>query len=74
MVRSLRGHALLAGVRGRPPANEDALVGVILSVARLCTAAEGRLVELDLNPVIVDPDGATAVDWLMIAAEATPRP
>jgi hypothetical protein len=69
MVRSLRVHALLSGARGRPPANEDALVAVILSVARLCTAAGGRLEELDLNPVLVDADGATAVDWLVIAGD-----
>jgi hypothetical protein len=27
------------------------------------------LSELDLNPVIVTPDGATAVDWLVVARE-----
>jgi acyl-CoA synthetase (NDP forming) len=69
MVRSLRGHALLVGARGRAPADEDALVAVILAVARLCTAAAGRLDELDLNPVLAGPDGAVAVDWLVIAGD-----
>jgi acyl-CoA synthetase (NDP forming) len=75
MVRSLRGNALLAGVRGRPAADVDALPEVILAVARLCTAADGRLEELDLNPVICGPTGATAVDWLVIAGDGSaPRP
>jgi acyl-CoA synthetase (NDP forming) len=69
MVRGLRGHALLAGARGRPAADEEALVRVILDVARLCAAAGGRLAELDLNPVLVSATGATVVDWLAIAGE-----
>lgn len=69
MVRGLRGHALLAGARGRPPGDEESLVRVILRVAQLCAAADGRLAELDLNPVLVDPLGATVVDWLVIAGE-----
>jgi len=72
MVHSLRGHALLAGVRGRPAVDVEALVRVILDVARLATAADGRLTELDLNPVIVGITGATVVDWLVVAGE--PRP
>jgi len=73
MVRSLRGHALLAGVRGRPAADEDALVRVVGQVAQLCAAAGGRLAELDLNPVLVGADGATVVDWLVIAGDGARR-
>jgi hypothetical protein len=29
-------------------------------------SANPRLVELDLNPVLVNANGATAVDWLMV--------
>ena len=67
MIDSLRGVALLRGARGRPAANIDALVEVILAVARLAEAAGDRLAELDLNPVIVSPEGALAVDSLVIA-------
>jgi hypothetical protein len=69
MIASLRGHALLAGARGRPAADEDSLVRVILGVARLCTAADDRLAELDLNPVLVSPNGAIVVDWLAVAGD-----
>ncbi len=62
--------ALLRGARGRAPADVDALVQVILAVARMATACEGRLAELDLNPVLVRSNGAVAVDSLVVAKEA----
>ena len=67
MIESLRGYALLKGARGRPPADVDALIAVIMSVARLATACGDRVAELDLNPVIVNAHGAVAVDSLVIA-------
>jgi acetate---CoA ligase (ADP-forming) len=67
MIDSLRGVALLRGARGQAPGDIDALVRVILGVARLATACGDRLVELDLNPVIVSAAGAVAVDALVVA-------
>jgi acyl-CoA synthetase (NDP forming) len=67
MVRSLRGHALLAGARGRPRVDTKALVEVVMAVARLAAACGDRLAELDLNPVVVRPHGAVAVDSLVVA-------
>jgi acyl-CoA synthetase (NDP forming) len=68
MVASLRGAALLAGARGRPKSDVKALVDVALSVASLATACGDRLVELDLNPVLVRDkgEGAVAVDSLVV--------
>ena len=42
-----------AGARGQPRADVKALVDVVLAVARLAAACGERLVELDLNPVVV---------------------
>jgi acyl-CoA synthetase (NDP forming) len=58
---------LLAGYRGRPPADVAALVQTVLACARYAAANLERLVELDLNPVIVRPAGfgAVAVDALI---------
>ena len=67
MIESLRGYALLKGARGRAPANVDALVDVVMAVARLATVGGDRIAELDLNPVIVNADRAVAVDSLVIA-------
>ena len=52
MLREIRGRKLLDGFRGAPPADQDALVDLVLRVARL-TADFPRLSELDLNPVKV---------------------
>jgi len=66
MVRSLRGAALLHGARGRPEGDVKALVEVIMAVARLGSACGDRVVELDLNPVVVKPEGAVALDALLV--------
>ena len=70
MIRSLKGFSLLDGARGRAPADVDALAQVIMSTATLATALGDRLVELDLNPVVVldRGQGAVIVDHLMILA------
>jgi acyl-CoA synthetase (NDP forming) len=75
MVASLRGAALLAGARGRPKGDVKALVDVALSVASLATACGDRLVELDLNPVVVREKGAgaVAVDSLVVLQSGSPQ-
>jgi acyl-CoA synthetase (NDP forming) len=66
MLGSLKGYALLHGARGRKRAKLKDLEDLVLSVARLAAACGERLVELDLNPVIVDDRGARCVDWLVV--------
>ncbi len=68
MVEGLRGYPLLTGARGRERADVKALVDVVLAVARLASACGERLVELDLNPVVVRRKGAVAVDSLVVTA------
>ncbi len=70
MVKSLRGYALLLGARGQARADVKALVDVVLAVARMATACGDTLVELDLNPVVVQQRGAVAVDSLVVTAPA----
>ena len=66
MLRSLQGAAMLDGVRGAPPVDMDALTELIAAVSRFGAAAAQQVAELDLNPVLAGPDGAVAVDWLLI--------
>jgi len=63
----LRIAPLLEGFRGRPPADVPALIEVALACTRYAAANVERLAELDLNPVIVRPQGqgAVAVDALV---------
>ncbi|MBW5482433.1 acetate--CoA ligase family protein [Streptomyces bambusae] len=68
MLTELRGHALLEGVRGAPPADVDALVEVVLRVQRMALELGDELSELDINPLMVLPrgQGAVALDALAI--------
>jgi acetate---CoA ligase (ADP-forming) len=70
-IGRLRVARLLAGYRGRPPGDVAALIETALACARYADANLERLVELDLNPVIVRPAGrgAVAVDALIRLSE-----
>lgn len=64
-VLSLRSAVLLQGFRGREVADMDALVAAIRAVADYACANAGQLLELDVNPLLVNAQGATAVDALI---------
>ncbi|MFJ3232372.1 acetate--CoA ligase family protein [Streptomyces sp. NPDC086787] len=68
MLTELRGRSLLDGVRGRPPADLDALVEVVLRVQRMALELGDELAELDINPLMVLPrgQGAVALDALVV--------
>jgi acyl-CoA synthetase (NDP forming) len=67
MIKRLRGFSILGGVRGKPPADADALCDAIVAVSRLAVSLGDQLVGLDINPLIVLPkdDGVVAVDALV---------
>lgn len=60
-IRRTRVSKLLAGYRDRPAANLDALAAVLVALGRLALDLP-EVAELDLNPVLCDPDGALALD------------
>jgi acetyltransferase len=62
MLSDLRGAAVFAGLRGRPPADLAPVAAMIVAVGNLM-AAHPELAELDLNPVLAGPEGSIAVDW-----------
>jgi len=67
-LHQLRAAKLLAGVRGAPPVDVDAVVQAVLTIGRLMRAAPG-IVEIDINPLIVHAkgEGVTALDALIVA-------
>lgn len=67
---SLRSATLLQGFRGREMADMEALVTAIRAVADYACANAGQLLELDVNPLLVNARGATAVDALIRLAQA----
>jgi len=71
MLDQLRGSALLRGFRGAPPADVGAAVEAIVGLSRLAWDHREHLVEVDLNPLVVLPEGAGArvLDALVIERE-----
>ncbi|WP_083856508.1 acetate--CoA ligase family protein [Desulfosporosinus meridiei] len=68
MIEEIKGFGLLKGVRGKPPADLDALVDVIMKVSAMVTELKDRVEELDINPLIVYPAqmGAKAADAMVV--------
>jgi acetate---CoA ligase (ADP-forming) len=67
MLKRLRGFPILAGVRGKPAADIDALCDAIAGVSTLAWSFRDQLAGLDINPLIVLPKGkgVVAVDALV---------
>jgi acetyl coenzyme A synthetase (ADP forming)-like protein len=61
LVTTGKTGALVRGFRGKPAADEPALVDLVHRLSRLGDDLN-EVVELDLNPVIASPDGCVAVD------------
>ena len=61
MLAELKGAALLRGVRGTRPADVDAFVELLVKLGQLADARPD-IKEMDLNPVMLYPDGLLAVD------------
>ena len=66
MLRELRGYRILEGVRGKPPVDIDALVDGIVRCSWLAHDHGERILELDVNPLIVLEQGIRVVDALLI--------
>jgi acetate---CoA ligase (ADP-forming) len=65
MIAEVRGFKVLAGYRGRPAGDLDALARAIVSLSRL--ALDDTVAEAEINPLIVRPagQGVVAVDALV---------
>jgi len=61
MVSEVRGSRLLRGVRGEPPADVEAVVEALLALSRLLVECS-KVVEVDINPLLVFERGVAAVD------------
>jgi acyl-CoA synthetase (NDP forming) len=61
MIGEIRGARLLRGFRGRAPVNEDAVVDLLVRVSELA-ADRPEISEIDINPVMLLPQGALIAD------------
>jgi len=69
MIDRLRCRPLLAGWRGAPPVDVDALAAIVVAVSEAIASRAG-IADLELNPIRVTSGGALAVDALVVAAES----
>ena len=68
MIDRLEIRPLLSGVRGRAGANVNALTNAVVALSWLAHDYKNEIAELDLNPMVVLPQGqgAFAVDALLV--------
>jgi len=71
LVKGGKAGRLVAGFRGAPPADDDALVDLLLRLSRLAEDVP-EVAELDLNPVLALADRAVAVDARVRVARVAP--
>lgn len=66
MTQELQAYDVLRGVRGEQTPDVESLVELIKQFSEI-VAINDQLAEIDLNPVIVDEDGAHIVDALFVS-------
>ncbi len=71
LLRRTRVSRLLAGWRDVPPADTAAVERVLVAVSELL-AAEPRIAELDINPLLADAAGVVALDARVRVSAAAP--
>jgi acetyltransferase len=71
LIRSTRASKLLGEFRNMPPINMEALEEVLLNISEMVCELPW-LQELDLNPLIVDENGAIAADARIVIDHASP--
>ena len=66
MIARLAGASTLGEFRGRPAANVEAAVDVICRIGQLALDLEDVIAEVEINPLMVTPAGAIAVDAVVV--------
>ena len=69
MIREIRSYPILQGVRGQPPADEDAITGILQATSRMLLENQ-EIQQIDLNPVMVYGKGATVVDARIVLTQS----
>ncbi len=69
MLRELKGHRMLEGFRGIQ-ADREGFIELLLKVSQLGEQYRADILQMDLNPVIVQPDQAVAVDAKILWSES----
>jgi acetyl coenzyme A synthetase (ADP forming)-like protein len=73
MVEGIEAHEMLKGPRGAKPVDQEAIATIITKLSDLVEDFP-QFAEVDLNPVLAGPDGATAVDFRIIVDPEAGKP
>lgn len=74
VIRDLKGFKLLTGFRGKPVYDINQIVDTIMGLARFGEEAEGYYESVDLNPLVVNENGAIALDVkILLNPQFAPR-
>ena len=65
MIKEIKAYPILKGYRNTPPADEGAIVKILLNVSKLIMA-HPEINQMDLNPIMVYENGASVVDARII--------
>ena len=71
MIESVAAYPVLTGLRGQPPADLDALAAALSRLSLFAAANAAAIESLDLNPFLVRPDGALALDAVLVTRPPT---
>jgi acyl-CoA synthetase (NDP forming) len=65
MIKEIKAYPILKGYRNTPPADESAIVNILLNVSKLIME-HPEINQMDLNPIMVYENGASVVDARII--------
>lgn len=71
MIKQIKGYPLLTGFRGSLPVDRDAIAKTIIIISELLNGIND-ISEIDLNPVIVYPQGLVVVDAKVLLSTNKP--
>ena len=69
LIARTRVSHLIAGYRGKPAFDKDALVKALLGLSQLVMDAGPRIASIDVNPFLLKRRGGVALDALVVLAK-----
>lgn len=64
LITEVKGYPILKGLRGEKPVDINSLIDIIIKTSKL-VQENPEIQELDMNPILVDEEGAVVVDTLI---------
>jgi acyl-CoA synthetase (NDP forming) len=70
MIMETKGHRILEGFRNKPKSDVGAILDILLKVSKLAVEQRESVLEIDLNPINVQPEGmgAKVVDFRFVSS------